>query len=431
MITGLLKKNKKVAVIGLGYVGLPVALAFAKKVSVIGFDISAERVEMMCKGVDPSKELDKSYFKDADIYFTSNESDLKAAQFYIVAVPTPVSEYKVPDLSYLKSASEIIGKNLKKGDYVIYESTVYPGCTEDDCLPILEKASGLNLNEDFFIGFSPERINPGDKVNTITKINKVVSGSCENALTTIKKVYEIIIEPPAIVHPAPSIKVAEASKIIENTQRDLNIALMNELSLIFDRIDIRTKDVIDAAATKWNFLKFYPGLVGGHCIGVDPYYLTYKANELGYRPDIILSGRRINDEMSSYVAKKAIQYIIRAGKQITKSKVLIMGTTFKENVYDIRNSKVSDLVKELHSFSVKVHVTDPYADSDDLETEYGYRLTENLENDYDCIIVAVNHKEYVGLTEDYFLSISADNGVLFDIKSIYINKINTLRYWCL
>ena len=431
MVTDLLEKKKKVAIIGLGYVGLPVALAFAKKVSVVGFDISEARVELMRKGTDPSKELDESHFNNTDIYFTSNESDLKAAHFYVVAVPTPVSEYKVPNLSYLKSASEIIGRNLKKGDYVIYESTVYPGCTEDDCLPILEKTSGLTLNEDFFIGFSPERINPGDKVNTITKINKVVSGSCDDSLDKIKKVYEIIIEPPAIVHPAPSIKVAEASKIIENTQRDLNIALMNELSLIFDRIDIRTKDVIDAAATKWNFLKFYPGLVGGHCIGVDPYYLTYKANELGYRPDIILSGRRINDEMSSYVAKKAIQYLIRAGKQITKSKVLIMGTTFKENVYDIRNSKVSDLVKELHSFSVKVHVTDPYADSNVLETEYGYGLTENLENDYDCIIVAVNHREYLDLTEEYFIKISADNGILFDIKSIYINKINKLTYWCL
>jgi len=431
MITDLLEKKKKVAVIGLGYVGLPVALAFAKKVGVIGFDISNTRVELMRKGIDPSKELSQKHFENTDIFFTSNESDLKEAQYYIVAVPTPVSEYKVPDLSYLKSASKIIGRNLKKGDYVIYESTVYPGCTEDDCLPILEKTSGLTLNEDFFIGFSPERINPGDVVNTITKINKVVSGSSAEALETIKKLYEIIIEPPAIVHAAPSIKVAEASKIIENTQRDLNIALMNELSLIFDRIGIRTKDVIEAAGTKWNFLKFYPGLVGGHCIGVDPYYLTYKANKLGYRPDIILSGRRINDEMSSYVAKKAIQYLIRAGKQITKAKVLIMGTTFKENVYDIRNSKVSDLVKELNSFSVKVHVTDPYADSDELEAEYGYRLINNLENDYDCIIVAVNHREYVNLTEDYFLGISANNGILFDIKSIYINKINELTYWCL
>jgi len=286
MVIDLLGKSKKVAVIGLGYVGLPVALTFAKKISVIGFDINEARVEMMRESIDPSRELDKTHFENTDIYFTSNENDLQKAQFYIIAVPTPVSEYKVPNLSFLRNASKIIGRNLKKGDYVIYESTVYPGCTEDDCLPILEETSGLEVNKDFFIGFSPERINPGDKVNTIAKINKVVSCSCSDALNTVKKVYEIIIEPPAIVHPAPSIKVAEASKIIENTQRDLNIALMNELSLIFDRIGIRTKDVIDAAGTKWNFLKFYPGLVGGHCIGVDPYYLTYKANELGYRPDI-------------------------------------------------------------------------------------------------------------------------------------------------
>jgi len=431
MVESLRLKEKTMAVIGLGYVGLPVALAFAKKIKVIGFDINAERVALMQQNIDPSKELEVEDFEDADITFTANIADLETAHFFVVAVPTPVSEYKVPNLDYLKSASTIIGKVLKKGDYVVYESTVYPGCTEDDCLPILESTSKLKLGVDFKLGFSPERINPGDKNRTITNITKVVSGNDEAALKVITQVYEFIIEPPAFVHPAPSIKVAEASKIIENTQRDLNIALMNELALIFDRIGIRTADVLAAAGTKWNFLKFYPGLVGGHCIGVDPYYLTYKANELGYRPDVILSGRRINDEMSSYVAKRAIQYIIKAGKQITKSKILIMGTTFKENVYDIRNSKVSDLVKELLNFSVAVHVTDPYADSEELMSEYGYGLIDTIDKDYDCIIVAVNHQEYINLDETYFKNISSDNGILIDIKSIYLNKIKELKYWCL
>ncbi len=431
MIEALKLKEKTMAVIGLGYVGLPIALAFAKKIKVIGFDISEERVALMQQHIDPSKELETKDFEGADIAFTANTDDLKAAHFFVVAVPTPVSEYKVPNLNYLKSASKIIGKALKKGDYVVYESTVYPGCTEDDCLPILEKISGLKLGDDFKLGFSPERINPGDKDRTITKITKVVSGNDAEALQVVQQVYELIIEAPAFVHPAPSIKVAEASKIIENTQRDLNIALMNELALIFDRIGIRTADVLQAAGTKWNFLKFYPGLVGGHCIGVDPYYLTYKANELGYRPDVILSGRRINDEMSSYVAKRAIQYLIKAGKQITKSKILIMGTTFKENVYDIRNSKVSDLVKELNNFSVLVHVTDPYADSEELMHEYGYSLVPKIDDDYDCIIVAVNHNDYLNLDEAYFKGISSKNGILIDIKSIYLNKITEMKYWCL
>jgi len=431
MIDKILKGENKIAVIGLGYVGLPIALAFAKKVKVIAFDINAKRVEMMRNNIDPSNELIASDFEGADIYFTANQEDLKEAHFYVVAVPTPVNEYKVPELKYLQSASEIVGKVLKKGDYVIYESTVYPGCTEDDCLPVLEKFSGLKNVEDFKLGYSPERINPGDKKHTVTKINKVVSGCDSESLEVIKQVYEIILEDGAYAFPAESIKVAEAAKIIENTQRDLNIALMNEFSLIFDKMGINTYSVLKASGTKWNFLNFTPGLVGGHCIGVDPYYLTHKANELGYRPDIILSGRRINDEMSSYVAKKAIQKIIRAGKFIAQSKVLIMGITFKENVSDIRNSKVSDLVKELENFSVKVEVYDPYAESKEVKKEYGFELVEEVGDSYDCIIVAVNHKEFIDLDEKYFLNISADNGILFDIKNLYKGKINELSYWSL
>jgi len=425
----LLSKEKKMAVIGLGYVGLPIALAFAKKISVIGFDINEERVRMMQNSVDPSKELESSDFDGADISFTADPEDLRDANFYIVAVPTPVDQYKVPNLKPVRSASSVIGKVLKKGDYVVYESTVYPGCTEEDCIPILEEESGLKFVEDFKVGYSPERINPGDKEHTITKIVKVVSGCDDESLDQVAKVYEMIIE--AGVHRATSIKVAEAAKIIENTQRDLNIALMNELSLIFDRMNIPTNDVLAAAGTKWNFLKFYPGLVGGHCIGVDPYYLTYKAAELGYKPDVILSGRKINDEMSSYVAKRAIQMIIKSGKYITKAKILVMGTTFKENVSDIRNSKVADLVQELKNFSIEVHIADPYADSDEVEEEYGYALTESIDNDYDCIIVAVNHSEYVNLDEAYFESISSENGILMDIKGIYQHKIKTLQYWAL
>lgn len=431
MIDKILNGENKIAVIGLGYVGLPIALAFAKKVKVIAFDINPKRVDMMRNNIDPSNELSATDFEGADIYFTANPDDLKEAHFYIVAVPTPVNEYKVPELKYLQSASEIVGKVLKKGDYVIYESTVYPGCTEDDCLPVLEKFSGLKNVEDFKLGYSPERINPGDKKHTVTKINKVVSGCDSESLDVIKQVYEIILEDGAYAFPAESIKVAEAAKIIENTQRDLNIALMNEFSLIFDKMDINTYSVLKASGTKWNFLNFTPGLVGGHCIGVDPYYLTHKANELGYRPDIILSGRRINDEMSSYVAKKAIQNIIRAGKFIAQSKVLIMGITFKENVSDIRNSKVSDLVKELENFSVNVEVYDPYAESKEVKKEYGFELVEEVGQNYDCIIVAVNHKEFLDLDEKYFLNISAENGILFDIKNLYKGKIEELTYWSL
>ena len=348
MYDQLLSKKTKLAVIGLGYVGLPIALEFAKKIKVVGFDINDARVEMMKKGQDPSNELEPEAFEGCDILFTANPDDLKEATFFIVAVPTPVDEHKVPDLNPVLSASKAIGKVLKKGDYVVYESTVYPGCTEDDCVPVLEEESGLTFVKDFKAGFSPERINPGDKEHTLTKIIKVVSGCDDESLDMIAKVYEIVVE--AGIHKAPSIKVAEAAKIIENTQRDVNIALMNELSKIFNAIGINTSDVLEAAGTKWNFLKFFPGLVGGHCIGVDPYYLTYKAISLGYKPEVILSGRRINDSMGEYVAKNIVQRLIKAGKHVMKSKVLVMGATFKENVTDIRNSKVVDVINELKSY---------------------------------------------------------------------------------
>src|SRR5688572_25090208 len=368
------KKEARVAVIGLGYVGLPIALAFAKKVKVIGFDINEKRVNMMKKGIDPSNELGKKEFENADILFTHKLEDLKKANFFIIAVPTPIDEHNLPDLKPLVSASATVGKVLKKGDYVVFESTVYPGCTEDDCIPVLEQHSGLKFMKDFKVGYSPERINPGDKEHTITKILKIVSGCDKESLDNISKVYEIIVEPGT--HKASSIQVAEAAKIIENTQRDVNIALMNELSIIFNKMDINTFDVLEAAGTKWNFLKFSPGLVGGHCIGVDPYYLTHKAESLGYHARVINSGRYVNDSMGFYVAKNLVKKIIAAGKNISESKVLIMGATFKEDVSDIRNSKVADIVKELISFGLAVDVVDPHADSGELEHEYGFGLSK-------------------------------------------------------
>ncbi|MGE0567665.1 MAG: nucleotide sugar dehydrogenase [Bacteroidia bacterium] len=426
MYQKIIKKEAPIAVIGLGYVGLPIALAFAKKVKVIGFDINAKRVALMNKGIDPSNELPKSEFKNSDIKFTANINDLKKAKFFIVAVPTPIDEYNLPDLKPLLAASATVGKVLKKGDYVVFESTVYPGCTEEDCIPVLEKESGLKFKKDFKVGYSPERINPGDKEHTITKILKVVSGCDKESLNEISKVYEIIVEPGT--HKASSIKVAEAAKIIENTQRDVNIALMNELSIIFNKMNINTYDVLEAAGTKWNFLKFSPGLVGGHCIGVDPYYLTYKAENLGYHARVINSGRYVNDSMGYYVAKNCVKKIIAAGKNISKSKVLIMGATFKEDVSDIRNSKVADIVKELKSFSVKVEIVDPHADSEELKEEYGFGLNK-LGKNYDGVIVAVNHKEYKDLNEKYFTGLMSKNGVLVDVKGMYKGKIDKLTYW--
>ena len=429
MYEQLISKERKLAVIGLGYVGLPIALAFARKVKVIGFDISAKRVAMMREGVDPSGELSPKDFDGCDITFTHNPEDLKGASFFIVAVPTPIDAHTMPDLRPILSASHTVGKALKKGDYVVYESTVYPGCTEEDCIPILERESGLAFNQDFKVGYSPERINPGDKEHTLAKITKVVSGCCPASLDTVAKVYELVVD--AGVHRASSIKVAEAAKIIENTQRDLNIALMNELSMIFDRMKINTFEVLEAAGTKWNFLKFSPGLVGGHCIGVDPYYLTYKSKELGHNPRVILSGRQINDAMGPYVARKTVQLMAKQGKDIVKARVLVMGATFKENVEDIRNSKVADVVTELKNYSLHVDVVDPYADSTELQHEYGFGLLPEPGRQYDAIIVAVNHRPYLSLDESYFRSIAAPKAVLVDIKGIYRGKIGEMVYWSL
>src|SRR5438552_2915855 len=429
MYTELVEKKKKLAVIGLGYVGLPIALEFAKKIAVIGFDINEKRVELMKQGVDPSHELSREAFEDRDIVFTSSLEVLKEANFFIVAVPTPVDEHNVPDLIAVQKASETIGKVLKKGDYVVFESTVYPGCTEEDCLPIIEKLSALKNVTDFKLGYSPERINPGDKKHTLASVVKVVAGCDVESLQEIAKVYELVVK--AGVHKSSSIKVAEAAKIIENTQRDLNIALMNELSIIFDMMNINTYEVLEAAGTKWNFLKFQPGLVGGHCIGVDPYYLTYKARKLGYGSQVILAGRNINDDMASYVARKVIQHIIRYNGDVKTSRVLIKGATFKENVSDIRNSKVADMVKELKSFYINVDVEDPYADSDHLTHEYGFGLSKNLSNDYDAVIVAVPHEPYLTLDENYFINITKQNALIADLKGLYRNKITKRNYWSL
>ena len=426
MYNELINKKQKLAVIGLGYVGLPIALEFAKKIKVIGFDINADRVKMMQQKIDPSKELESSAFDGCDIEFTNDLDVLREATFFIVAVPTPVDEHNVPDLTPVIRASETIGKVIKKGDYVVYESTVYPGCTEEDCVPVIEKLSGLKMITDYKIGYSPERINPGDKEHTITTITKVVSGCCNESLDVIAKVYELVVK--AGVHRASSIKVAEAAKIIENTQRDLNIALMNELSIIFDKMNINTFEVLEAAGTKWNFLRFQPGLVGGHCIGVDPYYLTYKSKELGYDSQVILAGRNINDGMAGYVAKKILQHIIQHTGNIKDARVLVMGATFKENVSDIRNSKVADVVKELKSFSLNVDITDPHASSAELKHEYGFELVENIGKEYDAVIVTVPHDEYKIFDDAYFASVTKPDALIFDLKGTYRNIIESRTY---
>ncbi len=429
MYKKILNKEAEIAIIGLGYVGLPIALAFAKKIKVIGFDINEERVNMMRNNIDPSQELTSGDFEDCDIEFTTSIDTLKRASFFIVAVPTPIDEHNLPNLTPLLGASNTVGQALKKGDYVVFESTVYPGCTEDDCVPVLEKASGLKFKTDFKVGYSPERINPGDKEHTITKILKIVSGCSKESLETISDVYKIIVEPG--VHKAPSIKVAEAAKIIENTQRDVNISLMNELSIIFNKIGINTYDVLEAAGTKWNFLKFSPGLVGGHCIGVDPYYLTYKAESVGYHSRVIDSGRYVNDSMGFYIAKQTVKKIIASQKNIGQSKVLIMGATFKENVSDIRNSKVVDIITEFKSFGVSVDIVDPNASSDELKQEYNFELIKSAGKNYDAVVVAVNHDEYLELDESYFKTILSEKGILVDVKGVLRNKIKTLSYWSL
>jgi UDP-N-acetyl-D-galactosamine dehydrogenase len=429
MYNELINKKTKLSVIGLGYVGLPIALEYAKHLSVIGFDIKEDRVKMMRNKIDPSDELPPAAFDNCDIEFTSSISKLREATFHIVAVPTPIDKHNLPDLTPLISATKIVAQCLKKGDYVVYESTVYPGCTEEDCIPILEEISGLKAVSDFKVGYSPERINPGDKEHTLTTIKKIVAGCDEESLNTIAKVYEIVVK--AGIHRASSIKVAEAAKIIENTQRDVNIGLMNELAIIFNRMGINTFDVLEAAGTKWNFLKFSPGLVGGHCIGVDPYYLSYKAKEYGYHAQIINSGRFVNDSMGGYIAKQTVKKIVAAKKNIVNAKILIMGATFKEDVSDIRNSKVADIIKELKSYGTQLHIVDPYADSKELLHEYGFELTENIDKDYEAVVVAVAHKDYKNLTEDYFKSITKENGILVDVKGIYRKIIKTMNYWSL
>ena len=426
----LVKKESKLAVIGLGYVGLPIALEFALKIKVVGFDINQKRVDLMKNKIDPSNELDASYFENRDILFSADPNDLKDVNFFIVAVPTPIDSSNLPDLKPLLGATKTVAQVLKKGDYVVYESTVYPGCTEEDCIPILEEISGLKFIDDFKVGYSPERINPGDKEHTLQNVIKVVSGCDEVSLDEVSKTYELVVH--AGVHRATSIKVAEASKIIENTQRDVNISLVNELSIIFNKLNINTYDVLEAAGTKWNFLKFSPGLVGGHCIGVDPYYLVHKAMQVGYHSKVINSGRYVNDSMGFYIAKQTVKKIIAQGKIIQEAKVLIMGATFKEDVSDIRNSKVIDVITELKSFQVNIDVIDPYADSKEMEHEYGVPLKSSMDNDYDAIILAVNHKEYSKYDENFFKSILKNgNGVFVDVKGVYRNKISSLSYWSL
>jgi UDP-N-acetyl-D-galactosamine dehydrogenase len=426
----LVDREASLAVIGLGYVGLPIALEFAKKINVIGFDISQERIELMKRKIDPSNELISNDFENCSIHFTSDLTELKEASFFIIAVPTPIDDANLPDLKPLLSATRTISKVLKKGDYVVYESTVYPGCTEEDCIPLLEEESGLRFKEDFKVGYSPERINPGDKEHTLQNVVKVVSGCGDESLQEIALTYELVVQ--AGVHRAPSIKVAEAAKIIENTQRDVNIALINELSIIFNKLNINTYDVLEAAGTKWNFLKFSPGLVGGHCIGVDPYYLTHKAQQAGYHSRVITSGRYVNDSMGFYIAKQTVKKVIAQGKHIQEAKALIMGATFKEDVSDIRNTKVVDIITELKSYQMSVDIVDPHANSEEMEKEYGVSLIEKPSNNYDAIIVAVNHHDYLDLTETYFKSLFKDGmGVFIDVKGIYKSKIKDLEYWSL
>jgi UDP-N-acetyl-D-glucosamine/UDP-N-acetyl-D-galactosamine dehydrogenase len=405
--------TKNIAVIGLGYVGLPLAVEFGKKFNTIGFDINEERIKELKNGYDRTLEVDEANLKSAhQLSFASDFNDLKASNFFIVTVPTPIDKNRRPDLTPLKKASETVGKALKKGDIVVYESTVYPGCTEEDCVPILEKFSGLKYNVDFFCGYSPERINPGDKVHTVTKIRKITSGSTSEIAEIVDQTYLSIIE--AGTYKAPSIKVAEAAKVIENCQRDINIAFVNELALIFERMNIDTVQVLEAAGTKWNFLPFRPGLVGGHCIGVDPYYLTYKAEELGYHPEVILSGRRINDNMGAWVANKVVKLLIHKGHTVNKSKVLVLGITFKENCPDIRNSKVIDIIQELKEFGTQVDIYDPWADNEEVKHEYGVELVKSLDQSYDAVVLAVAHDEFEKLD---LSKISHGTSVLFDVKA--------------
>jgi UDP-N-acetyl-D-glucosamine/UDP-N-acetyl-D-galactosamine dehydrogenase len=433
----IVSKQEKISVVGLGYVGMPLAVAFAEKVEVIGFDINKSKIEQYKSGHDITNEVGDEVLKNTKVHFTSEESQLRKAKFHIVAVPTPTNEDTSPDLTPVIGAAKTVGRNLAKGSIVVFESTVYPGVTEEICMPILEKESGLKCGVDFKIGYSPERINPGDKVHTVDKITKIVSGMDDDTLEDVAKIYELIVA--AGVHRAESIKIAEAAKVIENSQRDINIAFMNELSIIFNRMNIDTKAVLEAAGTKWNFLKFYPGLVGGHCIGVDPYYLTYRAQQLGYHSQVILAGRRINDEMGKYVAENTVKYLIKADKQIKGAKIAIMGITFKENCPDVRNSKVIDIIRELEEYGIDVKVYDPIADKDEVWKEYRIQLCdiENIHN-MDAVIFAVAHQEFKNLEFQDILKMCKEekkksgSSVLIDIKGIYDKKLaidNGFMYW--
>ena len=414
-------KEYTIGIIGLGYVGLPLAIAFADHFNVVGFDINQQRVLDLNQGVDSTDEADLKLLQKTTanrLQLSSDLQDLAVCNIYIVTVPTPITQFKTPDLTYLISASKMIGGLLNSGDIVVYESTVYPGCTEEDCVPVLEQISGLKYNQDFYCGYSPERINPGDKINTLTKIKKVTSGSTDSIAEEVDQLYKTIIE--AGTHKASSIKVAEASKAIENAQRDLNISFVNELALIFDRMEIDTQEVLAAAGTKWNFLNFKPGLVGGHCISVDPYYLAHKAESLGYYPEVILSGRRVNDTMGLFVANKVVKLMNKKGIPVRNAKALILGITFKENCPDIRNSKVPDIYEELKSFGMQVDVYDPYAQKEEVKHEYNIELTANL-GSYDAIILAVSHEEFLELDVMSLKKESAS--VIYDIKAILDPKI--------
>ncbi len=414
----LLNKKESLSLVGLGYVGMPIAVAFAKKINVIGFDLNKEKIDLYKSGVDPTHEVGDEAIKASTVQFTANEEDLRKARFHIVAVPTPVYEDHTPDLTPVEGASRILGRNLTKGSVVVFESTVYPGVTEDVCVPILEKESGLKCGVDFKVGYSPERINPGDKVHRLETITKIVSGMDEETLDLVAKVYELVVE--VGVHRAPCIKVAEAAKVIENSQRDVNIAFMNELSIIFNKMGIDTKSVLEAAGTKWNFLKFTPGLVGGHCIGVDPYYLTYKAEDLGYHSQIILSGRRINDSMGKYVAENCIKTLIKVDKHVKNARVAILGFTFKENCPDTRNSKVFDIVKELREYGIEPVIADPIADADEAKRLYGVKFVDKSEvKNMDAVILAVAHAQFAHFAMSEIDSFFGEGQkALLDIKGI-------------
>ena len=417
----IVNKEEKISLVGLGYVGMPIAVAFSKKVDVIGFDLNKEKIELYRDGIDPTNEVGDEAIKNCTVEFTANEVRLKEAKFHIVAVPTPVRDDHMPDLSPVEGASEIVGRNLTKGSIVVYESTVYPGVTEDICIPILEKESGLKCGIDFKIGYSPERINPGDKVHRLETITKIVSGMDDESLEEIAKIYELVVE--AGVYRAESIKVAEAAKVIENSQRDINIAFMNEISIIFNKMGIDTQSVLKAAGTKWNFLNFYPGLVGGHCIGVDPYYLTYKAEQEGYHSQIILSGRRINDDMGKYVAENTVKKLIQANKNIKGANVGILGFTFKENCPDTRNTKIIDIVNELNEYEIYPTIVDPIADADEAKKLYGIEFKNmNLLKNLDALIIATSHDEFKEIQKNDFDKMFKNEKVLIDVKGILNRK---------